>query len=66
MRGHWALGCDPCCITFLLAGGIPSSGTFLYMLSVPTFLGDFLQHAPTQSFWLFTFTLSGIMAGAAS
>ena len=34
------------------------------MLSAPAFLGELLGLAPTQFFWLFIFTISGIMSGA--
>lgn len=66
MRGDRALDCDPCCIAHMLASGIPSNGMFLDVLSAPTLLGDFLQRAPTQFFWLFSRTIGVVMAGAAS
>jgi len=65
MRGYWELGRDPRFIALALASGIPFNGMFLYVLSAPTFLGDILQLAPTQFFWFFILTISGIMAGAA-
>jgi hypothetical protein len=34
------------------------------VLSAPAYLGELLGLAPTQFFWLFIFTISGIMAGA--
>jgi DHA1 family bicyclomycin/chloramphenicol resistance-like MFS transporter len=37
---------------------------FVYVLSAPAFLGDILGLAPTQFFWFFVLTISGIMAGA--
>lgn len=40
MRGYWELGRDPRLIALALASGIPFNGMFLYVLSVPTFLGD--------------------------
>ncbi|GAB4464301.1 MAG: multidrug effflux MFS transporter [Burkholderiaceae bacterium] len=47
-----------------LASGIPFNGMFLYVLSAPAFLGELLHLAPTQFFWFFTLTISGIMGGA--
>ena len=55
MQGYWLLA---------LASGIPFNGMFLYVLSAPTFLGEHLQLAPTQFFWFFVCTISGIMGGA--
>ena len=40
------------------------SGMFLYVLSAPAFLGEHLSLAPTQFFWFFVLTISGIMGGA--
>jgi MFS transporter, DHA1 family, multidrug resistance protein len=36
----------------------------LYVLSAPAFLGDHLKLQPTQFFWFFILTISGIMSGA--
>jgi len=47
-----------------LASGIPFNGMFLYVLSAPVFLGEHLALAPTQFFWFFVLTISGIMSGA--
>jgi DHA1 family bicyclomycin/chloramphenicol resistance-like MFS transporter len=47
-----------------LASGVPFNGMFLYVLSAPAFLGDLLRLAPTQFFWFFSLTISGIMGGA--
>jgi DHA1 family bicyclomycin/chloramphenicol resistance-like MFS transporter len=47
-----------------VASGVPFNGMFLYVLSAPAFLGELLALAPTQFFWLFIFTISGIMTGA--
>lgn len=47
-----------------LASGIPFNGMFLYVLSAPAFLGELLGLAPTQFFWFFCMTISGIMGGA--
>ena len=37
---------------------------FLYVLSAPVFLGDLLHLGPTQFYWFFLSTISGIMGGA--
>ncbi len=47
-----------------LASGIPFNGMFLYVLSAPAFLGELLHLAPTQFFWFFAISISGIMGGA--
>jgi len=47
-----------------VASGIPFNGMFLYVLSTPVFLGEHLQLAPTQFFWFFVCTVSGVMGGA--
>ena len=64
MRGYWQLGTNPRFLLLALASGIPFNGMFLYVLSAPTFLGQHLQLAPTQFFWFFVCTISGIMGGA--
>ena len=64
MRGYWKLGSDPRFLLLAVASGVPFNGMFLYVLSAPAFLGELLALAPTQFFWLFIFTISGIMTGA--
>jgi DHA1 family bicyclomycin/chloramphenicol resistance-like MFS transporter len=64
MRGYWQLGSNPRFLLLALASGIPFNGMFLYVLSAPAFLGDHLQLAPTDFFWLFLLTIAGIMMGA--
>jgi DHA1 family bicyclomycin/chloramphenicol resistance-like MFS transporter len=64
LRGYWKLGLDPRFLLLAFASGIPFNGVFLYVLSAPAFLGDHLALAPTQFFWFFVLTISGIMAGA--
>ena len=64
MQGYWKLGLDPRFLLLALASGVPFNGMFLYVLSAPAFLGDILALAPTQFFWFFVLTISGIMAGA--
>lgn len=64
MRGYWQLGASPRFLLLALASGIPFNGMFLYILSAPAFLGEHLQLAPTQFFWLFLLTIGGIMLGS--
>ena len=64
MRGYWALGSSPKFLLLALASGIPFNGMFLYVLSAPAFLGEHLKLQPTQFFWFFVLTISGIMGGA--
>ncbi|GAB4212466.1 MAG: multidrug effflux MFS transporter [Rhodoferax sp.] len=64
LQGYWMLGRDPRFVLLALASGIPFNGMFLYVLSAPAFLGQHLQLAPTQFFWFFVLTISGIMMGA--
>ena len=64
MKGYLQLGRDPRFVLLALASGVPFNGMFLYVLSAPAFLGEHLDLAPTQFFWFFVLTISGIMAGA--
>ena len=64
MRGYWALGSNPKFLLLALASGVPFNGMFLYVLSAPVFLGEHLKLEPTQFFWFFVLTISGIMGGA--
>ena len=64
MRGYWQLGASARFLLLALASGIPFNGMFLYVLSAPAFLGEHLGLAPTQFFWFFLLTISGIMAGS--
>ncbi|MDA8521800.1 multidrug effflux MFS transporter [Acidovorax sp. NCPPB 4044] len=64
LQGYWELGSSPRFLLLALASGVPFNGMFLYVLSAPAFLGDHLHLAPTQFFWFFIFTISGIMGGA--
>jgi MFS transporter, DHA1 family, multidrug resistance protein len=64
LRGYWELGSSPRFLALALASGVPFNGMFLYILSAPVFLGTILQMPPTHFFWLFTFTIGGIMGGA--
>ena len=64
MRGYWQLGSSPRFVLLALASGVPFNGMFLYVLAAPAFLGEHLALAPTQFFWFFVLTISGIMGGA--
>ncbi|MDQ3059325.1 MAG: multidrug effflux MFS transporter [Pseudomonadota bacterium] len=65
MRGYWQLvGSNPRFLLLALASGVPFNGMFLYVLAAPAFLGEHLALAPTQFFWFFLLTISGIMSGA--
>ena len=64
MRGYWQLGSNPRFLLLALSSSIPFNGMFLYVLSAPAFLGEHLQLAPPDFFWLFLLTIAGIMTGA--
>ena len=64
LRGYWQLASSPRFIALALASGVPFNGMFLYVLSAPVFLGELMHLKPTQFFWLFALTISGIMGGA--
>jgi DHA1 family bicyclomycin/chloramphenicol resistance-like MFS transporter len=64
MRGYWQLGSNPRFLLLALASGVPFNGMFLYVLAAPAFLGEHLRLEPTQFFWFFILTISGIMGGA--
>jgi MFS transporter, DHA1 family, multidrug resistance protein len=64
LQGYWKLGLDPRFVLLAFASGVPFNGMFLYVLSAPVFLGEHLGLAPTQFFWFFVLTISGIMGGA--
>jgi len=64
MRGYWELGTSARFMLLALASGVPFNGMFLYILTAPAFLGKLLHLPPTQFFWLFLLTISGIMGGA--
>jgi len=64
IKGYLELGLDVRFLLLALASGVPFNGMFLYVLSAPTFLGEHLHLAPTQFFWFFVCTISGIMGGA--
>ncbi|WP_372825205.1 multidrug effflux MFS transporter [Polaromonas sp.] len=64
MRGYWQLGSSARFFLLALASGVPFNGMFLYVLAAPEFLGSHMDLAPTEFFWFFVLTISGIMAGA--
>jgi len=64
LRGYWQMGSSPKFIALAFASGVPFNGMFLYVLSAPVFLGELLGLGPTEFFWFFLSTISGIMAGA--
>ena len=64
MRGYWQLGSSQRFLLLALASGVPFNGMFLYVLAAPAFLGEHLQLQPTEFFWFFVLTISGIMSGA--
>lgn len=64
MHGYGVLLSDPRFLLLALASGVPFNGMFLYVLSAPAFLGDILALRPTQFFWFFVMTITGIMAGS--
>jgi DHA1 family bicyclomycin/chloramphenicol resistance-like MFS transporter len=64
MQGYWALCSNMRFLLLAVASGIPFNGMFLYVLSAPAFLGDHLGLEPTQFFWFFLITITGIMSGA--
>jgi DHA1 family bicyclomycin/chloramphenicol resistance-like MFS transporter len=64
MRGYWQMAGNARFLMLALASGIPFNGMFLYVLSAPVWLGEVLKLEPTQFFWFFIMSVSGIMLGA--
>jgi MFS transporter, DHA1 family, multidrug resistance protein len=64
LRAYAQMMRSPRFMALVLASGIPFNGMFLYVLAAPVFLGEHLQLGPTQFFWFFVLTISGIMSGA--
>ena len=64
MLGYRQLGSNTRCLALALASGVPFNGMFLYVLSAPVFLGEYLKLAPQHFFWLFILIILGIMSGA--
>ncbi len=64
LRAYMKLGRDRRFLLLAVAVGVPINGTFMYLMSAPVFLGEHLGLAPTQFFWFFLVTISGVMLGA--
>jgi len=64
IRGYYQLLSDGRFLLLALASGIPFNGMFLYVLAAPEFLGTHLGLGPTEFFWFFLLTITGIMLGA--
>jgi DHA1 family bicyclomycin/chloramphenicol resistance-like MFS transporter len=64
MLGYRQLGSNTRFLALALASGVPFNGMFLYVLSAPVFLGEYLKLAPQHFFWLFILIILGIMSGA--
>jgi MFS transporter, DHA1 family, multidrug resistance protein len=64
LRGYAELVGNPRFVALAFASGVPFNGMFLYVLSAPEWLGTHLKMGPTQFFWFFGLTISGIMSGA--
>ena len=64
MRGYAGLLKSPVFVALVFASGVPFNGMFLYVLSAPVWLGDILHLGPSQFFWFFILSVSGIMGGA--
>ena len=64
MRAYAELVRNPRFVLLVFASGVPFNGMFLYVLSAPEWLGTHLRLGPTQFFWFFGLTISGIMGGA--
>lgn len=64
MRGYRQLLLSPRFLLLCVTSSVPFNGMFLYVLCAPSFLGDILGLPPSQYFWFFIVTISGIMGGA--
>jgi MFS transporter, DHA1 family, multidrug resistance protein len=64
LRGYGQLLSNPRFVALVFASGVPFNGMFMYVLSAPVWLGEHLRLAPTQFFWFFFMTVSGMMAAA--
>ncbi len=64
LRGYWGMVRSARFMALVLASGVPFNGMFLYVLAAPVFLGTHMQLGPTQFWWFFVLTISGIMGGA--
>jgi MFS transporter, DHA1 family, multidrug resistance protein len=64
VQGYRQVGFDPRFLLLAISSGVPFNAMFVYVLSAPVFLGEGLKIAPTQFFWFFCVTITGIMSGA--
>ena len=64
LQGYMQMLRHPQFVLLVFASGVPFNGMFLYVLSAPEWLGTHLGLGPTQFFWFFGLSISGIMAGA--
>ncbi len=64
MAGYWGLASNRRFWLLALSSGIPFNGMFLYVLAAPTFLGEHLDLQPTQFYWFFMLSMSGLVGGA--
>lgn len=64
MRGYREVGLNARFVLLAFASGIPFNGFFVYILSAPAYLSEAMGLAPTDFFWFFIATVSGIMGGA--
>ncbi len=64
IRGYSQLLSDRRFLLLALASGVPFNGLFLYVLAAPAFLGTHLQLGPTEFYWFFVLSISGIMSGS--
>ncbi len=64
LRGYAQLVRNPRFMLLVVASGVPFNGMFLYVLSAPEWLGTHLGLGPTQFFWFFGLSITGIMGGS--
>jgi DHA1 family bicyclomycin/chloramphenicol resistance-like MFS transporter len=64
LRGYWQVGASVRFFALALASAVPFNGMFVYVLAAPAWLGGHLGLQPTQFFWFFTLSVSGVMGGA--
>lgn len=64
VQAYMELGLSARFLLLAVSSALPFNGMFVYILASPEFLGEHLQLAPTQFFWMFLCTIGGIMVGA--
>ena len=64
LRSYQLLLSDARLTLLALCSALPFCAWFLYVLSAPSFLGEHLALRPTQFFYLFGVTVTGIVGGA--